>query len=91
MLMEVQIGNWEYEYREHVKDANGNWICPGMYVLADGRQGWVTEAVDEDEDGEGEIKVQICYENRRYKEKIEDLYITNFEPARNWHRALVDG
>ena len=90
MLMEVQIDNWEYEYREHVKDANGHWICPGMYVLSDGRQGWVTEAVDEDEDGEGEIKVKICFDKRRYL-KAEEVYTTDFEPAKNWYRALFDG
>lgn len=90
MLMDALTDAYESDIREHVKEASGHWICPGMYVLTNGRQGWVVEAIDEDNDGEGMIKVRICFENRQYLKEGE-LYTTDFEPARNWHRALFDG
>lgn len=87
MLMEVQVGSW-FEEREAVKEAVGHFICKGMYVLNnDGRMGTVSEVIN-DGDDEGRIKVIVDFDNCNYLKKT---YITDFEPARNWHRALFDG
>lgn len=53
------------------------------------QQGWVTEVIDE-KDGQGKIKVQVIWEAGKPLNE-ESSYLTDFEPASNWIKALVDG
>ncbi len=78
----------DFEEREAVKDATGFYICEGIYVLSDGRQGYVTEVVDENGCGMGKIKVRVVREGINF---LKEHYVTDFEPARNWYRAYSDG
>lgn len=94
MLIPVFVDD-DFEDREHVKDYFGVWICKGMYVNEincnsdSQRQGWVTEAMDE-EDGQGKIKVQVVRVDGEFLDK-DDFYETDFEPGSNWCKAIVDG
>lgn len=89
MLRWVNVGNDE-ELREHVKANHGFLICKGMYVLSlmDRRQGWVTNVIDETGTGDGKIQVTVVRDGGTYLDKT---YVTDFEPASNWCKALVDG
>ena len=85
----------DFRDRESVKDHFGFWICEGMYVNEvncipnSQRQGWVTEVIDENS-GLGTIKVQVV---RKAGELLDEQrsYVTEFEQANNWCKALVDG
>ncbi len=89
--IEVQVGSgFEFEYRDAVKEASGRYICKGMYVINnDGRMGNVYEVIEDgEEEGEGRIKVIV---DRKRANFLKKAYITDFEPAREWHKALFDG
>lgn len=94
-MLHLVLVNGEFENRESVKDNFGYWICEGMYVNEVGyfsksrRQGWVTEVIDEN-DGLGKIKIQIVKESGRFLDESSS-YVTDFEPATNWCKSLIEG
>lgn len=91
MLLWVNVDGNE-ECREHVKDKYGFMICQGMYVVSslDCRKGWVSNVIDESGTGIGKIQVTVVYDSTTSIDKFTS-YVTEFEPASNWCKALVDG
>ena len=95
MLMPMFV-NGDFEDRESVKDHFGFWICEGMYVIEvnctpnSQRQGYVTEVIDENDDGLGSIKVQVIRKAGMFLDE-QCSYVTEYEKGNNWCKALVDG